>query len=270
MQPDSHRPNADRLSIVTAMVLLAYSLTVFIHIPDQQISVQLPGFLLEFTVNLTTIVSVLVAVLAASGTEWILSSHPHLLKGDHLYHWLLPSLTAMVIGVPLGTMKISPAWWVIFGLGGILFSLVLTSEYVSVEPGDERYSLAVIGLTAVAMALLLILMITLRGSGLRLFMVLAAIIPSTALISARCISLRSNGRWSLAWAGVVTLIIAQLCVALYYLPLTSLQFGLILIAIVYGLVTFIGGFEEAQPKSRLWIEPTIMSGALILLAFLVR
>lgn len=270
MHPDSHRPNAERLSIVTAMVLLAYALTVFIKIPDRQVFLQLPGFLLEFTVNLTTIVSILVAVLAASGTEWLLSSHPHLKKEDHLYHLLLPSLTAMVIGVPLSTMQISPAWWVIFGLGGILFSLVMTSEYISVEPEDERYSLAVIGLTAVAMALLLILMITMRGSGLRLFMVLAAIIPSTALISARSISLHSNGRWSLAWAGVVTLITAQLSVALYYLPLTPLQFGLFLIAVVYGLVTFIGGLEDAQAKSRIWIEPAIMSGAFFVIAFLVR
>lgn len=269
MQQHAHRPNADRLSIITAMVLLAYAITAFIRIPDQNVSIQLPGFLLEFTVNLTTIVSVLVAVLAASGTEWLLSSHPHLTKGNHIYHWLLPALTAMVIGVPLNTMQIGAAWWVIFAFGGVLFSLVLTSEYISLEPGDERYSLAVIGLTAVALALLLILMITLRGSGLRLFMVLAAIIPSTALISARCISLRLNGRWSLAWAGVVTLITAQLSIALYYLPLSPLRYGLILIAAVYGMVTLIGAIEESQPKPSLWIEPTIMTSVLILLAILV-
>jgi hypothetical protein len=270
MNVHSHRPDADRLSIITAMVLLAYALTAFVRIPDQNISLQLPGFLLEFKVNLNTIISLLVAVLAASGTEWLLSTHPHSSKENRIYHWLLPALTAMVIGVPLGTMQIGIPWWVIFTLGGILFSLVLTSEYISLDPGDERYSLAVIGLTAVALALLVILMISLRGSGFRLFMILAAIIPSTALISARCISLRLNGRWSLAWAGVVTLVTAQLSVALYYLPLSPVRYGLILIGFVYGLVTLVGALEEAQPKPRLWVEPLAMTGTLILLAFIVH
>mgnify|MGYP005818797717 CR=1 FL=1 len=270
MQVHVHRPNADRLSIITAMILLAYALTAFIRIPDQNISLQLPGFLLEFTVNLTTIVSVLVAILAASGTEWLLSSHPHPSEGKFNVHWLLPALTAMVIGLPLDTIQIGIAWWTIYALGGVLFSLVLTSEYISLDPTDERYSLAVVGLTAVSMALLLILLITLRGSGLRLYLVEAALIPATALVSARCISLRLNGRWSLAWSGAVTLVVAQLSIALYYLPLLPLQFGLILIGLVYGLVSIIAPLEDAQTNQRIWLEPVLMTGALILIAFLIR
>lgn len=270
MPAQIHRPNFDRLSIITAMVLLAYAFTAFIQIPEQIVSLQLPGFLLQFPVNLTTFVSLLVAVLAASGTEWLLSSHPEGQSRNRIYHWLLPALTAMVIGVPLGTMQIGPTWWILFGLGGVLFSLVLASEYISLDPDDERYSLASVGLTAVALALLLILMITLRGSGMRLFMVLAAIIPSTALISARCISLRLNGRWHFAWAGVVTLITTQFAIGLYYLPVSPLQFGLILIAAVYGMVTAIGALEETTGSRKMWLEPVIMAGALLILAVLVR
>jgi len=270
MQEWTHTPNLDRLSIITAMVLLAYALTAFIHIPDQTISLQLPGFLLEFNLNLVTIVSLLVAIMASSGTEWLLSSHPHLTRENRFYHWLLPGLTAMVIGVPLDTMPTSATWWVLFGLGGLLFSAVLTSEYISVDPTDQRYSFAVIGLTAVALSLLLILLITLRGAGLRLFLVLAAAIPATFLISARCLSLRLNGRWSIPWAGVITLIAAQFAVGFYYLPLSPLRYGLILIAVVYGLISVAAALEEAQPKRSLWTEPTIMTTALILIAIFVK
>jgi len=252
------------------MVLLAYALTVFIHIPESTVSVQLPGFLLEFKLNLVTIVSVLVAILAASGTEWLLSTHPRISGNNRIYHWLLPSLTAMVIGVPLGTMQPGTTWWVLFGLGGLLFSAVLTSEYISVDSKDERYSLSVIGLTAVALALLLILLISLRGGGFRLFLVLAATIPATALISARCLSLRLNGRWLLPEAGVVTLIVAQLAIGLYYLPLSPLRFGLLLIAVVYGLVSVTAALEESHPKRSLWTEPSIMIVALVLIAIIVR
>ncbi len=263
-------PNYDRLSIIAAMVLLAYALTAFIHIPEQTISLQLPGFLLEFKLNLITIVSGLVAILAASGTDWLLSTHPRITRNNRIYHWLLPALTAMVIGVPLDTMQPGTTWWVLFGLGGILFSAVLTLEYISVDPEDERYSLAMIGLTAVALALLLILLITMRGAGFRLFLILAAEIPATALISARCLSLRMNGRWSLPWAGVITLITTQVAIGLYYLPLSPLRFGLSLIAITYALISIVAALEERQPKHRLWTEPTIMSGALILIAILLR
>jgi hypothetical protein len=176
----------------------------------------------------------------------------------------------MVIGLPLDTMQIGIAWWVIYALGGVLFSLVLTSEYISLDPTDERYSLAVVGLTAISMALLLILLITLRGSGLRLYLVEAAIIPATALVSARCISLRLNGRWFLAWSGVVTLVIAQFSIALYYLPLSPLQFGLILTGLVYGLVSVVAMLEDAQSRQRLWVEPVLMTGTLVAIAFLLH
>lgn len=270
MQQRTHMPNFDRLSIVTAMVLLAYALTAFIHIPERTVSLQLPGFLLEFNLNLVTIVSGLVAVLAASGTDWLLSNHPEITRNNRLYHWLLPGLTAIVIGVPLDTMQPGTTWWILFGLGGILFSAVLTSEYISVDPTDERYSLAMIGLTAVALALLLILLISMRGAGFRLFLVLAAAIPAIALISARCLSLRLNGQWSLPWAGVITLITIQIAVGLYYLPLSPLRFGLLLLAVTYGLISIIAALAESQPKHMLWTEPTIMTGALILIAIMVR
>jgi len=264
-----HQPNFDKLSIITAMVLLAYAFTAFIQIPEQVVSLQLPGFLLEFTIRFNTFVSLLVAVLAVSGSEWLLASHPRFSRRNRYVHWLLPGLTAIVIGVPLGTMQTGPTWWILFGFGGILFSAVLASEYISLDPADQRYSLAVIGLTAVAMALLLILMIALRGSGLRLFLVLAAILPSTALISARCISLRFNGRWNLPWAAVTTLITTQLAIGLYYLPISPLQFGLILIAAVYGLISVLSAIEEAQLHARVWVEPVIMSTLLVVLAVIL-
>lgn len=270
MEERVNHPDFDRLSIITAMVLLAYALTAFVHLPEYTLSLQLPGFLFELKLNLVSIISLLVAIIAASGSAWLLSSHPLAAKNNRFYHWLLPALTAMVIGVPLDTMQVGITWWIIYGLGGLLFGLVMVSEYISVDPEDERYSLAVIGLTAVALALLLILLITIRGAGFRLYMALAAIIPATALISARCISLRLNGRWSIAWSGVVTLIIAQLAIGLHYLPLSPLRYGLILIAVVYGLISAIGALEETQPKPNLWIEPTIMTGALIFLAVIIQ
>lgn len=269
MDETEHRPSIDRLSIVIAIVLLAYAFTAFINLPEREISIQLPGFLFEFRLNFTTLVSLLVAILAASGANWLLASHP--LAGSEIkyHHWILPALTAMVIGVPLDILDTNAAWWIIFALGGFLFAAVLSSEYISADHTDRRFPLAVITLTAIALALLLVLSIAVHGAGLRLYLILLAIVPSSVLVSARCLSLRQYGKWSLPWALTVGLIISQLVVALHYLPLSALQFGILITGSVYSLICLISGLEEQQYGRSVWIEPVIVLGGTLLLSILM-
>jgi len=66
MQIPRHLPDANRLSVLAAVILLAYALTRFVNIPPREISFQLPGVFVEYTLDFQTIVSVLVAALAAA------------------------------------------------------------------------------------------------------------------------------------------------------------------------------------------------------------
>ena len=269
MNDHRHLPNIDHLSIITAMVLLAYSLTAFLQLPEKSLSIQLPGFLFEAKINFFTIVSILVAGLAAAGSNWLISGHPLPGAEGRWQHWILPALTALVIGVPLNELQVSAAWWIVFGMGGLLFVGVLVSEYISVDPLDMRFSLASVALTVVSLALFLILAITVRGAGLRLYVVLSAIVPAIALLSARTLHLRLMGKWLLAWAGGIALIIGQLTVCLFYLPLKPLQFGIIWLAIAYALISLAGNIEEGFPNSKIWIEPVLMFLVILMLSVIL-
>jgi len=168
MQVRQHLPDANRLSVVTATILLAYALTPFVKLPGQEFDIQLPGFLLQIRLNFNTVVSVLVALLAAAGTDWLMQGHPTASGVARLPNWLLPALTAWAIGVPLTTLEVSTAWWGVFALGGLLLIMVLVAEYIVVDPTDLRHTPASVGLIAVSFALYLVLAISLRASSLRL------------------------------------------------------------------------------------------------------
>lgn len=241
-----------------ALILIAYSLTAVISFPRQSVNIQLPGFLLAVDINLLTIVSLIVAVMAAAGCEWLINEHPFLEKSTRWYHWLIPAMTALVIGVPLDVLQVSTAWWGVFALGGILLGAVLLSEYISVDPSDIRSPLAIISLTAVSLGLFLTLVIALRGSGERLYLILAAIAPASFLVAARCLILRSADTWKPVWALGIAIVVTELAAGLYYLPLLPIQFGLILLGILFALITLAGNIEESRSSFRLWMEPAFL------------
>ena len=163
-------PNIDRISVLSAIILLSYTLTGLINIPSRVLATQLPGFYFEIQINIQTIVSILVAGLAASGTDWLLREHPLSQNRRLIQHWLLPALTAWVIGVPLLQPDFGVYWWIGVFLGGGAIILVLMAEFSVIDPDDANYTRASIGLTIIAYALFFLLATTLRSSQLRLFL----------------------------------------------------------------------------------------------------
>ena len=269
MEAHKHTPDLQKLSVVIAMILLAYSTTAFITIPTQMLEIQLPGFLLVVDFNFITVVAIVGAVLAAAGSDWILSGHPFIDPRNRWHHWLVPAFTAIAIGITLGTLPLGPAWWMVFGLGAMLMAGVLASEYISTDPSDVRYSLAVLALNAVSFALFLIVVLSISGAGSRLYILLAAVIPTAYLVSARSLFLRLGGHWLNGWAAGITLIISQVSAALFYLPLRPLQFSLILLGLLYGLLSIAANIEEKSSNRKIWVEPVLMTISFIALGFLI-
>lgn len=273
MNEQKHLPDVERLSVVIALILLAYATTAFITLPTRSLNLQLPGILLVISLNFSTVVAVVTAVLAAAGVEWVVTSHPNLSAQQyyqHWHHWLVPAFSAVAIGITLGTLPVGPAWWTVFGLGGVFLAAVLTIEYISADPADLRYSFAVLGLDAVSFALFLIIVAAISGADLRLYILLAAIIPVVFLISTRSLFLRLRGVWHVGWGAGIALILTQLAAAMFYLPLRPLQFGLILLGVLYGLISLASNIEEKANRRTLWIEPLVVALAFTLLGLLLR
>ncbi|HEX9012227.1 MAG TPA: hypothetical protein VF813_01880 [Anaerolineaceae bacterium] len=260
MQERRSIPDVDRLSVLTATILLAYALTRFVNIPERAISIRLPGIFLVFSLNFQTIVAVLVAVLAATGMDWLLHDHPALAgrsRSGMLHHWLLPSLTALVIGLPLSTLAAGVEWWILFGMGGGLLLLVFIAEYVVVDPADILHPHAAAGLTALSFALFLILSVAVREAGLRLYLALPALMFAAGLVSLRTLYLRC-GRWMFAWAIGIAGLVGNLASGLHYWRIAPIPFGLVLLGPAYALTMLAASYQRGRPVRGWLIEPAAL------------
>jgi hypothetical protein len=269
MEERMQLPDANRLSVLASTILLAYAVSPFISLPATELVLNLPGAIFSFQLNVDTLVAVLVAALAAVGTDWLLRSHPASRGQSTFQHWLLPALTAWVIGIPLGTLGISPQWWAVFGLGGTLLILVFVAEYIVFDLSDARHVPAIVGLTAVSFALYLILIIAVRAGGLRLYLLLPALVIPIGLVSLRTLYLRLGGRWCFAWAFAIAAIVGQVAAGFHYWPLSPLSYGLIILGSAYGLTSMVGSIEEGRSWRVLWIEPVIMVIVMWVLAWIL-
>jgi hypothetical protein len=250
-------PNPDHLSVLAATILIAYASVRLIDLPLEPLNMQLPGFFLSVEINAATLITLLVAGLMATGSDLLLRDHPMLKGRLTLEHWLLPALTAWVIGVPLYRLPLSPQWLAGFAIGGALLILVLIAEYISVDPQDRRYGLASAGLTAVSFALFLMLAIAMRSAGLRLFYILPALTLAASLVILRTLHLRLGGRWLFLETAALTLFVAQLVAAFHYLPLSPIAYGLALLGPAYALSSLISALSEGIPIRQAILEPCL-------------
>ncbi len=252
------------------MILLAYALASFIELPALDLSMQLPGMFIEIPLDVHAVAALLVAILTASGADWLLRTHPAVGEHRTFAHWLVPAFTAWTIGVPLSQISGAPQWWLGFIGGGALLMLVLVAEYITLDPDDFRQPIAAAGLTTVSFALCLILAIALRYSGLRLFLILPPLALAFWLVSLRTLHLRLHGRWVFLQAGVVSLVCTQIAAAIHYLPLTPVSFGLVLIGPAYSLTSLIGNLNEDEPLPQAILEPVVVLLILIGAALWIR
>jgi hypothetical protein len=263
-------PDSDRVGVLTATILLAFALTHLIQAPEFNIEIQLPGFFFLLPLNLSTAMTVLTAGLTATGMDWLLRSHPALSGRQTYQWWILPTLTTFVIGVPLSILPGGGAWWVGFLVAGIFLFFVFVAEYVVVDPGAPYYAISIAGLTAVSYTLFLILAVALRYSNARLYLLLPALFLAAFLAGLRILHLRLSGRWEYAWSAGIAFVCIQIASALHYWPLSPIQFGLMLVGLLYSLTSFGMNLLEDQPPRHAMLEPVVIVGLCWGLAVLIR
>jgi hypothetical protein len=258
MPENRYLPDPTRVSILTASVLLAFALTRLVSAPTYELTIPLGGLYVSLSFNLNTLIVLLAAGLTAAGMDWLLRTHPSLEKGETREHWLLPTLTVLVIGVALYTLPPTEIWWLEFGLGAILLLVVFYAEFVAVDPADVRYPFATGILTVVAFVIFLILAVALKASNARLFLVAPALFLGGGLVALRTLHLRLKERWEGSWALGIAVAIVQVGAALYYMPLTPVRFGLGLLGPLYALTSLAVSLAEGSPLRQAIFEPAIM------------
>ena len=257
------------MSVLIATILLVYAVTQFIRQPANQIAIQLPGFFLPLSINFRNMIWLGVAILAIAGMDWLLADYPALETRQRIQHWLLPALTAWVIGVPLYALPSGAAWWMVYILGGVLLTLVFWGEFYSVNPSSSREQVAVIGLAGLSYALFVVLTAGLRFSGTRLYLVVPAVMLTAGLLALRSLYQSTDGRWLYGWSIAVGLLAGQIAIALHYLPFNFLQYGLLLVGVLYAAISLADRAVHHPLSRQDFIESAIAVLAAIVLSVLL-
>jgi hypothetical protein len=257
-EPPKYLPATNQVGVLAAVVLLCYALTHLVSGPGLTLTVQLPGFYFAYSLTMGTAMTLMAAGLTASGMDWLLQSHPHTSGYRGIEHWMLPCLTAFIIGMLLDILPSGPAWWIGFAAGAMILIAVLVAEYIAVDPGAPIYALASAGLVALSYALFLLFIIALRIGGARLFLTVPSVFLAAALVTLRTLHLRMGVRWETRWALGIGLITAQLSAGLHYWPLSSVQFGLALLGPLYAMTTLAYNLAEEIPVRNALTEPLVI------------
>ena len=159
MDERNQLPKPNKLSILTATILLSNAVTPLVDIPVRSLSMEFAGIIFDFNVDFSTMVSLIVSLLAAVGTFWLVLEPSAGGGRQRLRHGILPAITAWVIGLPLNELEMGIQWWVVFSLGGVLLVFVFVAEFVVEDFTNERHAVAAAGLKAVSFALYLFLSI---------------------------------------------------------------------------------------------------------------
>ncbi len=308
--PSRHLPNAERLSVLAATILLAYALTRFVTLPGWVLTARPLGILISLRINVQTIIPLLVAGLMAAGSSWLLSDHPALQahpasrlleerlgaggpavrrtaggspraqsqpsaadqvqRGPGPEHWLLPAVVAWVVSIPLAQISTGPMWLLGLAIAGGLLVLILTAEYIAIDAEDLRQPIAEAVLTAVSFAAYLLLAIALRAAETRLYLILPALAITASLVSLRTWHLRLGGEWAWIEAGLVLVIVGQVAAALHYWPLPALSYGLAVLAPAYAMTNLVTNMAQGAAFRQALASPLVLLALTWVVAWLIR
>ncbi|MFZ2097860.1 MAG: hypothetical protein WAV05_14605 [Anaerolineales bacterium] len=257
MPSERNLPNIDHLSVVAAMIVLAYTLERFIDLPGWEISRQLLGLYLELNISVNLLISLLVVGMTAAGANWLMHEHPAAQGKRVSVHTILPALTALVIGIPLSGIPVGIGWWIGLISGAFILVLVLIAEYIAVDQNDVQLPLASAALSAVSFALFLLLAGALRATGVRLLYNVPVLVIAAWLVSLRVTNLRLHGEWIIYESAIIAFLIGQITAAFNYWPLTPIAFGLVLLGPSYALISLFCNLIEEKPVRQVIFEPVI-------------
>jgi hypothetical protein len=230
-------PDFDRLSVLTAIILLAFALVRVVQLPTRPLRAMLFGSSIGFDVDGAFVLLVLVAALISAGADSLMRSHPQL-RGASLrrsvVHWILPGGAALGLGLLLTRLPAGVGWWAGLAFTAVFLVLVLIAEYTVIAPDDSGFYWAALSLTVLAYAVALVFFAFLRLSGARAAITATAAALVSGLIALRLLLLAgASAREALPYALVLGLGLGQCTWALNYWPAGPLGTGLMLLVIFY-------------------------------------
>jgi hypothetical protein len=263
-QPAQPMPNRDRLSVLTAIILLAYALTRLLDLPTRVYETRFLGSQLGLELNGTLLIMLLVAALISAGSDSLFRGHPHYASrpgAPTVLHWIVPGATALVLGAVLNRAPDGPLWWIGLGLSALVLIAVLVAEYTAIDREDPRWQWAALGLTVLSYGLVLIVFALLRSVSARALVGSSVGGIAAALLALRLYVLRSAPlRQAVLYCLIVATITAQVLWALSYWRVSPGSAGLMAMMPFYLVVGLAQQHLAGRLTRRIWIEYGAVGG----------
>lgn len=266
----SERLYRNRFSILLAFLALGFGMLYLL--PTEASAELLNIFGIAFRLNFFSFIPLLLAALAAVGAIWTFSVHP--LWDDEkfsLYKILpnlaLPFLSILILAIVLMQSTRSLVWWAVFLPGYLILVLLLRAEYKLIGTSENQHFWYSILVISFSFGLFLLFTIALKNSGIRMFVQFMLILIAALFVAYRYYSLMNPANKNYLQAALVAWITAQLAVALHYVFIKPIQYGLILTGLLYALSSWMSQFQ-ATKKWYQYKEPLLMAAVTILILIL--
>jgi hypothetical protein len=264
----------DRLSIMLAFITLSMGIIYFFPPKSNEPVGSILGFIVNFRLDIYTLLIGLISLLSLFGALWVLQAgQQEVAENRSLFQLIpqgiLPVLSVFVSSIALREMARNNVWWVVYVLGAVLLGVILIAELHVQEIGTEQHPIASMGLIGLSHALFLVLVIVLKTVSTRLYITLPLVLIASGFTALRSIFLRLKGEWKVGYAVATALLVSQLAVGLNYLFLNPVQYGLLLTSGLYILISFSCSFSQKVSQRDLFLEPALMLGLTLLIAFIV-
>ncbi len=240
------------MSTISAIILLVNGISRFVEIPSRGIRVTVLNIQWVIALNGNLLFMLLLALLVVVGTESILRTHPALSSPSGskpstvtAIHWILPGITAFGGSAAVNMFPPGPRWWLGLVLVTGLLIVSIVCEYMTIEKEGFRYDLASVGLNILGLTVLAILLNAIHASQTRLTFALPVIALGVAAIALRLLELLEPGKKENRYFALgIGLLVSELGLPLFYLPVSSVTFGLVLALATHTAV----GITQIRPK----------------------
>jgi hypothetical protein len=263
----------DRAAVVASLVMIGLLLTAVVDLPTWSIQRQILGSPLTLTVSQTWLVGIVLMALVCAGTDSIVRSHPLAQTGQmHLSFvtWILPALTVFLAALFLGQAPTRLYWAGGILLSGLVLVLVISAEYLSVDPAAPLYDRARLVLNVLAYLLALVAFGLVYASRTRSLLSATTITVVGTLLALEFLRTANQGFGrTLLYAFIAGLATGEVVWAMNYWRISGLTGGLILLLGFYVATGLANQQLQGQLHRRMIAEYAVVFvvGLFLLLQF---
>lgn len=223
----------NRANVLATLVVLGLILAAFLNLPEWSREIMVLGSPLTIRITQTTMIALLLTGIVCAGTDTVVRLHPRAREIDASFSfvtWTVPALTTALAAVLLPELPSLVYRAAGYVGAGLILILLISAEYVTVDPADQRYPTARLLLNGWVYLLALAAFVLIYSLKARSLVSATAVLVAGTLLALELLrgAGRGFGRTAL-YALIAGLATGQVIWAMNYMRLGGISGGLVLL-----------------------------------------